>query len=174
MSNTHKFSVSMRLFHWGVAALVMSMLAAGLLMVRSLEPWQLSILTVHKAFGIVAALLVLARLVNRLFHQVPALPDDLSSLQKLIAKASHWLLYLLLFAMPISGYLMQYSAGRPIDVFGWFRLPAALNVDIENYAVFRELHGWLAIALMALVVLHVAAAFHHHFIRKDKVLRSML
>lgn len=174
MNNTQQFSLSMRLFHWAMAALVISMLAAGLLMVRSLEPWQLNILTVHKAFGVVAAVLVIARLVNRLFHQIPALPGDLSSLQTFVAKASHWLLYLLLFAMPISGYLMQYFAGRPIDVFGWFRLPAALTVDIENYAVFRELHGWLAIALMALVALHVAAALHHHFIRKDEVLKSML
>ncbi|MRJ44810.1 cytochrome b [Idiomarina loihiensis] len=174
MSNTQQFSLSMRLFHWAMAALVISMLAAGLLMVRSLEPWQLSILTVHKAFGVVAAVLVMARLVNRLFHQVPALPGDLSSAQKFVAKASHWLLYLLLFAMPISGYLMQYFAGRPIEVFGWFRLPAALNVDIESYAIFRELHGWLAIALLALITLHVAAALHHHFIRKDKVLKSML
>jgi cytochrome b561 len=69
---------------------------------------------------------------------------------------------------------MQYFAGRPIDVFGWFRLPSALTVNIENYAIFRELHGWLAIALMALVALHVAAALHHHFIRKDTVLKSML
>ncbi|MGM7447794.1 cytochrome b561 [Idiomarina loihiensis] len=174
MNNTQQFPLSMRLFHWAMAALVISMLAAGLLMVRSLEPWQLSILTVHKAFGVVAAALVMARLVNRLFHQVPPLPGDLSSLQTFVAKASHWLLYLLLFAMPISGYLMQYFAGRPIDVFGWFRLPSALTVNIENYAIFRELHGWLAIALMALVALHVAAALHHHFIRKDTVLKSML
>lgn len=174
MNNTQQFSLSMRLFHWAMAALVISMLAAGLLMVRSLEPWQLTILTVHKSFGVVAAALVTARLVNRLFHQIPALPGDLSNGQKFVAKASHWLLYLLLFAMPISGYLMQYFAGRPIEVFGWFRLPAALNVNIESYAIFRELHGWLAIALMALVTLHVAAALHHHVIRKDKVLKSML
>ena len=174
MSNTQQFSLSMRLFHWAMAALIISMLAAGLLMVRSLEPWQLTILTVHKAFGVVAALLVIARLVNRFFHQIPALPNDLSNLQKFVAKASHWLLYLLLFAMPISGYLMQYFAARPIEVFGWFRLPAALNVDIQTYAVFRELHGWLAVALIALVALHVAAALHHHFIRKDNVLKSML
>ncbi len=127
MNNTQQFSLSMRLFHWAMAALVISMLAAGLLMVRSLEPWQLSLLTVHKAFGVVAAVLVIARLVNRLFHQIPPLPGDLSSLQTFVAKASHWLLYLLLFAIPLSGYLMQYFAGWPIDVFGWFRLPAALT-----------------------------------------------
>lgn len=69
---------------------------------------------------------------------------------------------------------MQYFAGRPIDVFGWFRLPAALQVDIHYYALFRELHGWLAIALIGMIVLHVGAALHHHVVRKDNVLKSML
>jgi cytochrome b561 len=174
MNKPHRFSLSMRLLHWGMAALVVSMLAAGLLMVRSLEPWQLTILNTHKAFGVLAALLVSVRLINRLFHQTPALPGDLSSVQQKVAKASHWLLYTLLFAMPVSGYLMQYHAGRPVDLFGWLRLPAALNVDIKTYAIFRELHAWLAIALICLILLHIAAAAHHHFIRKDNVLKSML
>lgn len=174
MSKPAQFSLSMRLFHWGMAALVLSMLAAGLLMIRSLEPWQLTIITLHKAFGVIAVVLVTVRLLNRLRHQLPALPDDLSALQKKAATASHWLLYSLLFVMPVSGYLMQYFAARPIEVFGWFRLPAALQVDIYNYALFRELHGWLAIALTAVIALHVGAALHHHFIRKDNVLKSML
>tara|TARA_R110002126_G_scaffold119373_5_gene260222 strand:- start:2099 stop:2623 length:525 start_codon:yes stop_codon:yes gene_type:complete len=174
MNNSARFALSMRLFHWGMAALVVSMLAAGLLMVTSLEPWQLTLLSIHKAFGVVAMLLVTARLFNRLRHKLPALPGDLSEWQKWGAKVSHWLLYGLLFAMPISGYLMQYFAGRPIEVFGWFRLPAALQVDIVNYALFRELHGWLAIALIGVIALHAGAALHHHFVRKDNVLKSML
>lgn len=174
MSHSDRFPLSMRLFHWGIAALVLSMLAAGLLMIRSLDPWQLTIMNVHKAFGVLALVLVLARLVNRLCHRLPPLPNELSGLQKVIAKASHGVLYFLLLAMPVSGYLMQYHAGRPIDVFGWFRLPAALQVDIQTYAVFRELHFWFAVALMAMLVLHVGAAIHHHFIRKDNVLKSML
>lgn len=174
MTNSVRFSLSMRLFHWGMAALVLSMLAAGLLMITSLQPWQLTLLTAHKAFGVTAIVLVAARLINRLRHQVPPLPDNLSNAQKAIAIASHWLLYLLLFSMPISGYLMQYFAARPIDVFGWFRLPAALNVDIQSYALFRELHSWLSIALIAIIILHIGAALHHHFIRKDNVLKSML
>lgn len=174
MSNSDRFSLSMRLFHWGMAALVLSMVAAGLLMVTSLQTWQLTLLNIHKAFGVVAILLVTARLINRLQHKLPALPDELADWQKTVAKASHWLLYILLFAMPVSGYLMQYFAGRPVDVFGWFRLPAALQVDIYNYALFRELHGWLALALIGMIVLHIGAALHHHFIRKDNVLKSML
>lgn len=174
MSNADRFSLSMRLFHWGMAALVLSMLAAGLLMVTSLQPWQLTLLTIHKAFGVIAILLVTARLINRLRHKLPALPHDLADWQKTVAKASHWLLYILLFAMPVSGYLMQYFAGRPIDIFGLLRLPAALQVDIHLYALFRELHSLLALALIGMIALHVGAAMHHHFVRKDDVLKSML
>ena len=174
MTNTERFSLSMRLFHWGMAALILAMLTAGLLMVASLDGWQLTVLTVHKVFGVIAVLLVSARLINRLSQRIPALPDELTQWQKTAARLSHWLLYGLMFAMPVSGYLMQYFGARPIDVFGWFRLPAALNVDIHNYALFRELHSLLAIALIGIVMLHIGAALHHHFIRKDKVLKSML
>lgn len=174
MNKLTTFPLSMRMFHWGMAALVLAMLAAGLLMVKSLEPWQLTVLSLHKAFGLLALVLVSFRLVNRLRHQLPALPDDLPAAQKTLAKASHYLLYGLLFAMPLSGYAMQYYAGRPIEVFGWFRLPAALEVDIGLYSVFRELHSILALSLLALIMLHVAGALYHHFIRKDKVLKTML
>lgn len=171
---TERFSVSMRLLHWAMAALIISMLAAGLTMIQSLEPWQLTLLGLHKSFGFLAAVLVLVRLVNRLCHQLPPLPSALPSIQKRVAKASHGVLYALMIAMPVSGVLMQYFAGRPVEVFGWFRLPATLTVDIERFAVFRELHGWLAWALIATVILHVGAALHHHFVRKDDVLKSML
>ena len=170
---TNRFSLTMRIMHWAMAALLISMLAAGLLMVRSLEPWQLTLLTIHKSFGVLVAVLVIVRLIIRVFSTVPPLPQDLGRLQAIIAKLSHGVLYGLMIAMPLSGYLMQYAAGRPIEVFGLFRLPASLKVDIERYAIFRELHGWLAIILIALIVLHVAAALHHQFVRKDDVLKSM-
>ncbi|MBV2130700.1 cytochrome b [Arsukibacterium indicum] len=173
-TDSDRFSLSMRLFHWGMAALVLSMLAAGLLMVTSLQPWQLTLLNIHKACGVIAILLVTARLINRLRHKLPALPKELSAWQKTVAKVSHWLLYILMFAMPVSGYLMQYFAARPIDIIGIFRLPAALQVNIQYYSLFRELHAVLAISLITLIALHAGAALHHHFIRKDTVLKSML
>ncbi len=174
MTKPTRFPLSMRLFHWGMAALMLAMLTAGLLMVQSLEPWQLNVVNLHKAFGLLALLLVSLRLVNRLRQQLPALPDSLPTIQKAIARASHYLLYGLMFAMPLSGYAMQYFAGRPVEVFGWFRLPAALEVNIGLYSLFREMHGILALALVALIMLHIAGALHHHVIRKDKVLKSML
>jgi cytochrome b561 len=164
----------MRLFHWGMAALMLAMLTAGLLMVQSLDPWQLTVLSLHKAFGLLALVLVSLRLINRLRQQLPALPDSLPAIQKAIARASHYLLYGLMFAMPLSGYAMQYFAARPVEVFGWFRLPAALEVNIGLYSLFRELHSLLALSFLALIVLHAAGALHHHLIRKDKVLKTML
>ncbi|GAB3096704.1 cytochrome b [Aestuariicella hydrocarbonica] len=170
----NRFSLSMRIFHWAMAALLISLLSAGLLMVQSLEPWQITILGLHKSFGVLAAILVIIRLLNRFRNMVPDLPSDLSALQKAIARLSHVLLYGFMLAMPISGYLMQYAAGRPVEVFSLFRLPASLSVDIQTYSIFRELHGWLALFLMALICLHAVAALHHHFVRKDNVLKSML
>ncbi|MEO3864110.1 cytochrome b [Rheinheimera fenheensis] len=174
MTKPTRFSLSMRLFHWSMAALMLAMLTAGLLMVKSLDPWQLTVLSLHKAIGLLALVLVSLRLVNRLRHQLPELPDNLPAIQKAIARASHYLLYGLMFAMPLSGYAMQYFAGRPVEVFGWFRLPAALEVNIGLYSLFREMHGILALALVALIMLHIAGALHHHVIRKDKVLKTML
>lgn len=174
MTKPTRFSLSMRLFHWGMAVLMLAMLTAGLLMVKSLETWQLNLLSLHKAFGLLALVLVSLRLVNRLHHQLPALPDTLPAIQQAIARASHYLLYGLMFAMPLSGYAMQYFAARPVEVFSWFRLPAALEVDIGLYSLFREMHGILALALVMLIMLHIAGALHHHVIRKDKVLKTML
>ena len=170
----NRFSLSMRILHWAMAALIISLLSAGLLMIQSLEPWQLTISSIHKSFGLLAAILAVIRLFIRINSNIPTLPKDLTTLQKVVAKFSHLLLYGLMIFMPISGLVMQYVAGRPVEIFGWFRLPASLSVNIEHYSIFREMHAWLALFFIALIVLHVGAALHHHFFRKDDVLKSML
>ncbi|RUO31112.1 cytochrome b [Aliidiomarina soli] len=167
------FPLSMRIFHWGMAALVLSMIFAGLAMVQSLQTWQPTVLALHKAFGVVALVAVLLRLINRLRSRVPELPSDLPSWQVFAAKASHVLLYAALFAMPISGYLMQSAAGRAVDVFGIFTLPPLMSADLVWYGVFREMHSWVAYALIALLVVHIAAALQHGLLRQDGVLKSM-
>ena len=121
-----------------------------------------------------ALLLVIWRLIIRLTHEQPELPKDLAPSQKRIAHLSHVLLYVAMFAMPISGYLMQNAAGRPIEFFSLFTLPAIIPVNLSEYGFFREAHSWIAWGLVALVILHIAAALHHGLIRKDSVLQSML
>lgn len=174
MQNNQRFPLSVRILHWAMAAIVISMILGGLTMVRSLEPWQLTLLSGHKAFGFVAFILVLVRIAVRLTSQLPALPSSLPRWQQRAAIGSHYVLYGLILAMPVSGYLMQYVAARPVNVFGLFTLPSALTADIQTYGLLREMHGYLALAFIAIIVLHVSAALHHHVVRKDTVLKSML
>lgn len=169
-----QYPLSMRIFHWGMAALLLSLLFAGLAMVQSLQTWQPTVLTLHKAFGILALVAVILRLANRLRQSTtPDLPSDLPAWQRFSARASHVLLYAAMFAMPISGYLMQSAAGRPVSVFGWFHLPPLIDTNVVTYAVFREMHGWVAVLMILLILLHIGAALHHGLVRKDGVLRSM-
>ncbi|MFV8783631.1 cytochrome b [Microbulbifer sp. SA54] len=168
------YSLSARVLHWGMAALLLSMLFVGLLMVRSLEPWQLTLLALHKSFGVVAFIAVLFRVAVRLSVRPPELPTELSGIQRFIARISHLLLYAAMIALPISGYLMQNSAGRPVEFFGLFSLPPVLPISLDSYGLLRELHGLIALGLIGLVLLHIAAALHHGWVRRDGVLQTML
>lgn len=173
-TNVTTFPLSIRLLHWAMAALLVSMLCAGAIMVDSLATWQPYLLQLHKAFGVIALLLVCVRLLVRLTSTLPSLPSSLGSMQKKAATLSHYVLYGLMFALPLTGLLMQYNAARPIDVFGLFTLPVALTANIESFALYRISHQYLALALVLVVGVHITAALHHHFVRKDNVLKSML
>lgn len=174
MQPSDTYSRPARVMHWAMALLLFSLILAGLAMVQSLQSWHLPLITLHKSFGILALILVVIRVAIRLTHTPPALPDSLSAAQQRGARAAHVLLYTAMFAMPLSGLLMQGAAGRPVEFFGLFTIPALLPVQLETYAVLRELHGWGAWGLIALVLLHITAALHHGLIRRDNVLRSML
>lgn len=173
MSQPTTYTLSARILHWGMAFLLFSMLFAGLAMVQSLQPWHLTLLGLHKSFGVIALIAVTLRLMIRLRTTTPALPDSIPALQKRIAHASHWLLYAAMFAMPLSGYFMQNAAGRPVAVFDLFTLPAVMPVSLPLYGFFREVHALVAWALIALVLVHIAAALHHGLVKRDGVLQTM-
>ncbi|RUO20895.1 cytochrome B [Aliidiomarina iranensis] len=173
MSQPTTYALSARVMHWAMALLLLSMIFAGLAMVQSLQPWHLTLLGLHKSFGVIALLAVIVRLIIRLRNATPALPDSIPAMQKRIAHASHWLLYAAMFAMPLSGYFMQNAAGRPVAVFDWFTLPALLPESLPLYGFFREMHALVAWALIALLLIHIAAALHHGLVKRDGVLQSM-
>lgn len=169
-----QYPLSMRLMHWGMAALIIALIIVGLSMVTSLQTWQPTLLTWHKAFGVLAAILVIARLINRVRHQQPQLPSSLPKWQQLAARGSHVLLYTLMILMPVSGYLMHSAAGRSVYLFADLWLPPALAPNLTLYAVFRELHAYSALVLVGVISVHALAALHHGFVRRDGVLKSML
>lgn len=167
-----RYPLSARLLHWAMAALLLSMLCLGAAMVDRWQPWATTALQLHKALGLLALLLLLVRLLNRLRFRAPALPDDMPAAQRAIAHASHLGLYALMLALPLSGWAMQGAAGLPLQLFG-FVLPALVDADLARYGLLRELHAWLAYGLLALVLLHAGAALHHAWVRRDGLLARM-
>lgn len=166
------FNVTARLLHWLMAALILAMLFVGVAMMAALEnrPWMVAL---HRPLGAAILVLALIRLANRLRHPPPPLPPDLPRWQARAAIASHWLLYALFIAMPLIGWGMLSAGGYPVEMIGSFTLPAILPQDPTLYAVLRTAHGWLAGLLFAAVLLHLAAALFHAWIRKDGVFASM-
>lgn len=172
MSHGTHFNVVARTLHWLMAAMIVTMLFVGVAMVSSLT-LRPALVDLHRPLGIAILLLVIVRLLNRLASPPPPLPADLPSLQRFAAKASHGLLYALMIAMPLIGWSMLSAGGYPVVMFGALHLPAIAPHDPALYAVLRGAHTWLALLLSATVVLHLAAALFHAWVRRDGVFSSM-
>jgi cytochrome b561 len=127
----------------------------------------------HKSFGVVLLALILARLLWRLVNVTPKEPDGTPTIQRILARGMHWVLYALMFAQPISGILMSQAAGYPVSAFGAVELPMLLEKDASLAQTFRDAHGTIWILLVLAVIGHAGAALHHHFIRKDEVMKQM-
>jgi cytochrome b561 len=114
------------------------------------------------------------RLVWRLCHSVPPAADDLPQWQHRSAEATHALLYVLLFALPITGWANASARGWTIELFGLVTLPRIMPTGAPLGLEIGDIHGWIAYGLLGLVGLHVAAALYHHFWLRDRVLSRML
>lgn len=173
MNANQSYPNSAQFMHWIMALIVISMLFLGVSMVQSLAVWQVTALKLHQSFGVLVFILVIIRLCNRVRIRIPGLPEDLPKWQPWIARTMHALLYAGMFAMPLTGWLMQSANGINVSFFGLFDLPSIISQDLALYGLFRALHGLMAWALFGLILLHIAAALFHGLIRKDGVLKSM-
>lgn len=161
--------------HWTVAALILIQVPAGWGMVLSAPgPTQDLLYAVHKNVGLIVFILACIRLVWRLRHPVPYLPADLAPWQSGAARATHFLLYLLLFLMPLTGFLYTTLSGYPVPFLMVWELSQYVPVNKPLGELFKVAHLTLQWLLYATVILHVAGALQHHFVRKDGVLRRML
>lgn len=170
--NNH-YTRAAQILHWGMALLIISLLLAGLAMVQSLAVWQPQLLNLHKSFGILAMFAILLRLVIRLQNPPPTLPASVPTWQQRMASFSHVLMYAAMIAMPLSGWFMQSAAGRPVQLFGSLTLPDIVPNSLVLYAFFRESHGLIALGLMMLIHVHIAAALHHAWVKRDGVFSRM-
>lgn len=160
--------------HWLIGLLIIGMLALGLTMGDFEGDTRFALYGIHKSIGAIILGLVVLRLLWRWTNYNPLLPEDFSPLGRLAARGGHFLLYVCMLAMPLSGWVLSNAAGYPVSVFGWFNLPAIVGKNHDLHELAEEVHEWVAYGLIALIIGHIAAALYHHFIRKDLVLRRML
>lgn len=169
------FGAGSRAFHWIMAAAIVGAWLIGFTMpeVEDGDP-RGTVLDRHTAFGLAVLTLAALRLLWRLYNPTPAPVPGTPPLQHLAARGAHLLLYVLMFAMPISGILMTWAEGRTLHVFWLHDIPAPFAPSDELGDIMEDTHETLALLLAAMVGAHVAAALYHHVICRDCTLRRML
>lgn len=174
-SQSIRYTTTAISLHWLMAALLISLFVVGVYMHElPLSPWKLQIYSWHKWAGVTAFLLVLTRLAWRITHRPPELPMAMSKSAQLAAHAGHALLYVLMIAIPLSGWLMSSAKGFQTVYFGVLPIPDLLDKNKELGDLLREIHETLNFTLLAIVIGHAGAALKHHLIDKDDVLIRML
>jgi cytochrome b561 len=166
------FAGTSRFLHWTMAVMVFAMLFIGVAMVASLADYHF-LISIHRPLGIAVLVLVVIRFVNRLWRRPPPLPATMAGGERLAATLTEYLLYALLFLLPLIGWAMLSSAGYPIVLFGSVRLPSILPVNLPLYAVLRKLHTALAYLLFATIVGHFGAVMFHAIVLRDGLLARM-
>ena len=172
---TNTYTPTAKSLHWLMAVLLFGLLALGFYMHDlPLSPQKLQFYSWHKWAGVAAFLLVLARLAWRVTHVPPALPASMPKPMRFAAHAGHFMLYALMLAIPLSGWLMSSAKGFQTVWFGVLPLPDLLAKDKALGNLLETVHVALNFTLIAVLLGHVGAALKHHFIDRDDVLTRML
>ncbi|HEU5048651.1 MAG TPA: cytochrome b [Rickettsiales bacterium] len=163
-----KYHLSIRITHWLMALLVISLLIIGLIVadLPKGHEWHDPLMSLHKSFGVTAFILCIIRIGLRLKFGAPALPEVIAPLERQLAKLGHFALYGFMLAMPITGYLMSTWFGFPVKLFG-LELPKLVGVDRGLSKLMQETHENLGLILIGVIALHVLAVAKHRI--KDRV-----
>ena len=170
------FGLFTRLLHWLIAILILGLIWLGWYMVdlTYYDKWYNASLHYHKSLGILALALAMVKLGWHVYTPAPGSLADLQPWEKTGARLMHYLLWGMMLLIPVSGYLISTSAGKPIQLFNWFAIPALVDVDEELRELAIDVHFYLAYATLFLAAGHAGAALKHHFINRDDTLKRML
>lgn len=164
-----------QLFHWTCAALIVALGTIGLYMTELTSPVaKIRIYALHKSLGLTLLALVLLRLLWRWTHTVPGPVPGMSRHLKRAADGMHGVLYAMMIAMPLSGWLINSTAGYPLQWFKLFNLPAIAAKNEHLNGIAKNLHEFGFWLLVLLVIGHVGAAIYHHVFLDDGTLHRML
>ncbi len=171
------YTSTARLLHWLVAGLIVVQFVLANLAedaaVADAAVRQLALLANHKSVGITILVLILFRLIWRYRHPAPALPAAMPRWQVLASRASHWSLYGILLAMPVSGWLMSSASAYSVSWFNLFQLPDLISANPDSKETLQGIHEVLSKMLFAIASLHILAALKHALVNKDSVLQRM-
>jgi len=176
-SGTERWGSLAKFFHWTIVLLILAQATIGLVMVQlPKRPNIIPIYTFHKSLGLTIFALAVLRLSWRLFDPRPEEPAGMPRWQVVGARLGHALLYTLLFAVPLSGWLFDSASSlRPLYWFGLVKIPSLTGGPDESLKhVTEALHFWLFWTLAAVAAGHATMALIHHFVNRDEVLRRML
>lgn len=165
-----------QLLHWAIVVLIVTQFVLAYISESlPLGMAKLAMLARHKSWGITILGLAVIRLVWRLSHrESPPLPNALKPWERVAAHVTHYGLYILLFAMPLTGWAMSSARKYPVSWFNLVQLPDFVAPNRPLYDTLHTVHMYLSWALIAIAVLHIGAALKHHFVLKDDVLKRML
>lgn len=170
------YGVTAVLLHWASAITILGLFVLGLWMVDLgyYDPWYRDAPALHKSIGLTLLAVMLFRLAWRIGNPKPAPEPGASPREIRFARAVHSLLYVLIFCVIASGYLISTADGRPIPVFGLLEVPALFTGSQRQANIAGVVHLGLAISTIALAMLHALAALKHHFVDRDRTLLRML
>ncbi len=175
LKNTaNAFGSFVKVMHWLTAVLVIGMLIFGFFLESFSDSLKGSMIALHKSIGLTILLLIVLRLIWRIFNKQPGYPLTIPKWEQFCARSVHYLFYIILIFMPATGWLMSSLGGHKVEFWNlWnWQLPLSPNRTLAGY--FFNTHKILAFIIIGLLVLHVAAALKHHFIEKNNLLRRML
>jgi cytochrome b561 len=161
--------------HWLIVVLLIAQLAVAWTMPeihRGTQPETL--INLHLSLGLLILAVAIIRLIWRFIYLVPLISDNVPSWQVRAAQALHGLLYLLIFAIPILGWVASSSRGWSVDLFGVVIIPSVLPANPPLGGAIGDYHTLLTWVLLGVVGLHVLVALYHHLVLRDRVLLRML
>ena len=172
-NNTGRYTGTAVALHWLIAALIICAFTLGWIMTDlEVSPLKLRMFNWHKWVGITILLLVIIRLLWRLFHRPPVMLP-MPAWQRIAAKTLHVILYVLLLLQPLSGWVYSNAAGYKVVYLGLVPLPNLVDKNKQVADVLMERHEFLGWCLLVIASLHILAALKHHFVDGDATLKRM-
>ncbi len=176
-NTAQKYGLITKLLHWGIAIIFLVQFYLALWTIKMLpkdSPLGKLYIGLHKPIGMIAFVWGLLFILWRLMTIKPIFPPAMAEWEKFSARTVHFLLYITMIIMPLSGLIMSVAAGYPPNFFGLYQVPQFIEKNKALGDFFFEIHEVTGVAIIVLVIIHTLAALKHHFINRDSILKRMM